>query len=57
MSNIEIRVDAADNIKIDKGNSKEKVDGAVALVMAIGAWKAFDDEGDSVYEERGIITL
>jgi phage terminase large subunit-like protein len=57
MGNIELSIDAADNIKIDKGKSKEKVDGAVALVMAIGAWKAFDDEGDSVYEDRGLIVL
>jgi len=58
MGNIEIRVDPADNIKIDKGKSREKVDGAVALVMALGCWKAFDDDdGTSVYDERGIITL
>ena len=57
MGNIELRVDAADNVKIDKGKSREKVDGAVALVMALGAWKAFDEGEDSVYEDRGIITL
>ena len=57
MGNIEIRVDPADNIKIDKGKSREKVDGAVSLVMALGCWKAFYDEGDSIYEERGIIVL
>jgi len=57
MGNIEIRVDPADNIKIDKGKSREKVDGAVSLVMALGCWKAFYDEGDSIYEERGLIIL
>jgi len=57
MGNIELKIDAADNIKIDKGNSKEKVDGPVALAMALGVWKAFDEGSDSVYEERGIIVL
>jgi phage terminase large subunit-like protein len=57
MGNIEIKMDEADNIKIDKRKSREKVDGAVALVMALGVWKAFDEGGDSVYESRGIITL
>jgi len=57
MGNIEIKMDEADNIKIDKRKSREKVDGAVALVMALGVWKAFDEGSDSVYEERGIITL
>ena len=57
MGNIEIKMDEADNIKIDKRKSREKVDGAVATVMALGVWKAFDEGSDSVYEERGIITL
>lgn len=36
MSNIQLRRDSNDNIKIDKGKSQEKVDGAVAMVMALG---------------------
>ncbi|MCP4354375.1 MAG: terminase large subunit [Proteobacteria bacterium] len=58
MGNIELRVDPADNIKIDKAKSREKVDGAVALVMALGVWKAYDEEdGSSIYEDRGLIIL
>ena len=57
MGNIEIKMDEADNIKIDKRKSREKVDGAVALVMALGVWKAFDEGSDSVYEDRGLIVL
>jgi phage terminase large subunit-like protein len=56
--NIEISIDPADNIKMDKGKSREKIDGMVALVMALGCWKAFDDgETTSVYDERGIRSL
>ena len=36
ISNIMISRDAADNIKIDKAKSSEKVDGPVSLVMALG---------------------
>lgn len=38
ISNVSIKFDAAGNIKIDKSESKDKVDPAVALVMAIGQW-------------------
>lgn len=56
--NIEISIDPADNIKMDKGKSREKIDGMVALVMALGCWKAFDDTPTtSVYDERGIRSL
>jgi len=55
--NIELSIDPADNIKIDKGKSREKVDGMVALVMALACWKAFDEGTDSVYEERGILII
>ena len=34
-SNVEINKDPAGNIKIDKGKSSDKVDGMVALVMAL----------------------
>lgn len=36
-SNVELRRDPADNIKIDKARSAEKVDGMVSLVEALGA--------------------
>ena len=37
VSNIMITKDAADNVKIDKAKSSEKVDAPVSLVMALGA--------------------
>jgi phage terminase large subunit-like protein len=54
--NIELQIDPSENIKIDKGKSREKVDGMVALVMALGCLRAFDEE-ESVYESRGIRQL
>ena len=57
MGNVELQIDPADNIKIDKGKSRQKVDGAVATVMALACWKAFEEETDSVYETRGIRQL
>lgn len=56
--NIEISIDPADNIKMDKKKSREKIDGMVAIVMALGCWRAFDEgETGSIYDERGILSL
>tara|TARA_R110002153_G_C13319604_1_gene496984 strand:+ start:417 stop:2090 length:1674 start_codon:yes stop_codon:yes gene_type:complete len=54
-SNIELKIDPAGGIKIDKGKSANKVDGMVALVMAIGTHMLPLDE--SIYNTRGIRTL
>jgi phage terminase large subunit-like protein len=56
-SNVELKLDPAGNIKIDKSKSSEKVDGMVALVMALGAFMTPPESEDSVYLERGIRTL
>ena len=57
-SNIEISMNEAGDIKMDKKKSREKIDGMVALVMALGCWKALNgDDTGSVYDERGIIVL
>jgi len=56
MDNVFVRTDPAGNIKIDKEKSTEKVDGAVALVMALD--RALKSQGaDSVYDSRGFLTL
>jgi phage terminase large subunit-like protein len=51
LGNVAIAQDPAGNVKIDRAKAKEKVDGAVALAMAIGV---ADSQGraTSVYEER-----
>lgn len=49
MDNATIRIDPAGNQKIDKEKSTEKVDGAVALVMALA--RAIANMGGSVYDD------
>lgn len=57
-SNVCTEEDAAGNIKPSKGKSGEKIDGIVALVMALGvAIKGGLTEKRSVYEERGFIGI
>ncbi len=55
MDNVCIKNDPAGNIKIDKEKSTEKVDGAVALVMALD--RAIKNQGESVYDSRGLLLL
>jgi phage terminase large subunit-like protein len=50
LSNVAIAQDPAGNIKIDRAKAREKVDGAVALAMAVGVASA--SPAGSVYEER-----
>ena len=56
LSNVAIQEDPAGNIKIAKNKSKEKVDGMVALVMALGEYMT-EETFDSVYDERGLVIL
>lgn len=58
MDNIHVRTDPAGNIKADKERSTEKVDGAIATIMALD--RAIRNQGltgTSVYDERGILIL
>ena len=58
MDNIFIRTDPAGNIKADKEKSTEKIDGAVATIMALDrAIRCGNDGGASVYDERGLLFL
>ena len=56
MDNVVVRTDPAGNIKIDKGKVTEKVDCAVALVMALDR-AIRNKETGSVYEERGLLFI
>jgi len=49
-------IDPAGNIKPSKKKSTQKIDGVVALIMAIGR-SMFATHRVSVYEQRGIRTL
>ena len=54
MDNIFIRTDPAGNIKADKAKSTEKIDGAVATIMALDrAIRCGNENGASVYDDRG----
>jgi phage terminase large subunit-like protein len=58
MDNIFIKSDPAGNIKPDKEKSTEKIDGAVATIMALDrAIRCGNDTGGSVYGERGLLIL
>ena len=54
-SNVSVRQDPAGNLKPDKSKSTEKIDGIVALCMALGRAIVQPEETDSVYETRGVL--
>ena len=56
--NVYVRTDPAGNIKMDKQKSTEKIDGAIASVMALDrAIRGGNNNSESVYEERGILLI
>ena len=56
--NIFIRTDPAGNIKADKEKSTEKIDGVIALIMALDrAIRCGNDTSESVYESRGVLVF
>lgn len=57
MDNIFVRTDPAGNIKPDKEKSTEKIDGAVATVMALDRAIRNGGYSGSVYDDRGILVF
>ena len=57
MDNIFIRTDPAGNIKPDKEKSTEKIDGAVATIMALDRAIRRGGTNNSVYDNRGLIVF
>ena len=55
VDNVTVRTDPAGNIKPDKEKSTEKIDGAVALIMALDRAIRHENDGLSVYDERGLL--
>ena len=57
--NLVVKQDEAGNVKPDKARSSERIDGMVALVMALDRTLRHEAEpdGPSVYEERGAFVL
>ena len=56
VSNVAIRIDPAENMKPDKEKSIERIDGAVALIMAIGR-AMLEKDTTSIYETRGLMSI
>ena len=57
ISNVVAHTDVKDNIYPRKERNQNKIDGPVALIMALGRAITGEIEGESIYETRGIITL
>ena len=56
-NNVVVRMDPAENIKPDKERSRERIDGIVVVVMALGRAMAHGAPEESVYQARGIRIL
>ena len=58
MDNIFVRTDPAGNIKADKEKSTEKIDGAIATIMALDrAIRCGNNNCASVYDDRGLVFI
>lgn len=57
MDNVCVRTDPAGNIKMDKSKSTEKIDGAVATVMALDRAIRNNGTSESVYDSRGLLFI
>ena len=57
VDNIFIRTDPAGNIKPDKEKSTERIDGAVATIMALDRAIRHQSTGSSVYDQRGLLFI
>jgi phage terminase large subunit-like protein len=57
MDNVSVQIDPAENLKMDKAKSTERIDGAVALVMALDRALCGGVQPKSVYDTRGLMVL
>lgn len=55
--NVVVRQDPAGNLKPDKAKSKNKIDGIVAMIMALDRATRKDDQDDEVYNDRGLLVI
>lgn len=56
-SNAVASQDPAGNRKLDKAKANGRIDGMVALAMALGVAQKEEPEGPSVYETRGLVSV
>ena len=57
VGNVEIKRDQKDNIYPRKSAPNRKIDGVVALLIAIHLLKLAEDEDSSIYDDRGVVTV
>jgi phage terminase large subunit-like protein len=57
IDNVAVKLDPAGNIKPDKEKSTERIDGVVALIMALDRAIRNGGSGGSVYDSRGILSI
>jgi phage terminase large subunit-like protein len=57
LSNVVAHHDAKDNVYPRRERAENKIDGAVALIMAIGRASSGDGSSESVYEDRELLVL
>jgi phage terminase large subunit-like protein len=57
VSNVVLAEDPAENIKPEKKKSSERIDGAVAAIIAVHCMAQAREQEPSVYEQRGLRTL
>jgi phage terminase large subunit-like protein len=56
-SNLAMKTDPAGNIKMDKAKSSEKIDGMIALVMALGSYMNGNTTQENPYDDRGFVFI
>lgn len=55
--NAKAETDAADNVKLSKKYSREKIDGAIATIMAYDRASRSESDAGSVYDDRDMIVF
>ena len=57
--NVVLYRDPNDNIKVHKGKSRNKIDGVVALINAVGGWmsKEAAEAGNMIYTSHELRSL
>jgi phage terminase large subunit-like protein len=57
VDNMVVRTDPAGNLKPDKEKATQKIDGCVAMIMAIDRATRHAEKKPSVYEDRGVVSF
>jgi phage terminase large subunit-like protein len=52
--NVVVYIDPNANVKLDKAKSRNKIDGVVALVDAVGGWLTKEGEKKPAYHDHGL---